>query len=458
MDKPFTYTNTLKGVSRLSTRRQEIGENLRTPESVQKLQTVLGAKAKKEPEFRFYSLYDKIYRMDVLERAYALSRKKNGKAGVDGQTFKDIEAYGKEKWLGELAKELREGSYKPKALRRDYIPKPNGKKRPLGIPCIKDRVGQTAATQILTPIFEADLQAEQYAYRKGKNAQTAIKEVHRLLDCGYKDVVDADLASYFDSIPHIELIESVARRVVDGKLLNLLKMWLVAPIEEEDKMGKITRTTTNRDQKKGTPQGSPLSPLLANLYMRQFIMEWKKSGLETSLDARIVNFADDFVICCREGYAERALSAMRVIMEKLKLTVNEDKTRICRMPEGEFDFLGYTFKRMYSKLWKPPHIGIRPSKNNIKEMTDTIHLQTEGNMEMDAEEMVYKLNEELRGWANYFHLGSVTPTYRYLDRYTITRLRRWFYEKYKQQYSNIHRDSDEYFYKELGLNQLSRLP
>jgi len=238
-----------------------------------------------------------------------------------------------------------------------------------------------------------------------------------------------------------------------------LKMWLEAPVEEKDESGKKRRTTMNRDHKKGTPQGSPISPLLSNLYMRRFIVGWKRFGFETRLGARIVNYADDLVICCREGYAERALSAMRTMMEKLKLTVNEEKTRICRMPEGKFDFLGYTFSRLYSiRTWKP-YIGTRPSRKSIKRMTEAIHLQTGRSMEwMNAEEMVYRLNHKLRGWANYFQLGSISSSFRALDRYTKTRLRRWFCGKHRQQGKGIRRYPEEYFYKELGLIQLSKLP
>jgi len=192
--------------------------------------------------------------------------------------------------------------------------------------------------------------------------------------------------------------------------------------------------------------------------MRQFTEKWKEFGLETLLGARIVNYADDFVICCKEGCAESALSAMRVMMEKLKLTVNENKTQICHMPEGEFDFLGYTFSRLYPIGKGRSHIGIRPSENSIKRMTDTIYLQTGRDKEkMDIEKVVYKLNQKLRGWASYFQLGSVTQSYHYLDRYTITLFRRWLYRKHKQQGRNIHCYPDEYFYKELGLIQLAKL-
>lgn len=432
--------------------------NLRTPESVRQLQTALYAKAKEEPEFRFYMLYDKIFRMDVLGYAYACCRRNKGAAGVDGQTFDDIETYGEEKWLGELADELRGKMYKPEAVRRVYIPKSNGKLRPLGIPCLKDRVCQTAAMIVLEPVFEADLLPEQYAYRRGKDAKNAVTEVHGLLSRGYREVVDADLSGYFDTIPHAELMKSVARRIVDGAMLHLIKMWLEAPVEEKGEDGRKTRTTTNRDTGKGIPQGSPISPLLSNLYMRRFILGWKKFGFEARFGAKIVNYADDLVICCRNN-APRALATMRDIMLKLKLTVNEEKTRLCRMPEGKFDFLGYTFSRLYSVKTRKPYIGNRPSKKSIKRMAEAIHIQTGRNMEwMDAEEMVDQLNRKLRGWANYFQLGSVTKSYRFIDRYTTTRLRRWFCKKHKKSGKGITRYPDEFFYNKLGLIQLPKIP
>ena len=235
--------------------------NLATPTSVQRLQTVLHAKAKEEPEFRFHALYDKIYRIDVLEHAYACCRANKGAPGIDGVTFEGVETYGRERWLGELAKLLRDGTYRPEAVRRVYIPKPNGKLRPLAIPRLTDRVCQTAAMLVLEPIFESDMPSEQCAYRQNRNAQSAVREVHGLLVSGHKDVVDADLSGYYDTIPHVELMKSVARRIVDRRVLHLLKMWLDAPVEEEDERRRKKRTTVNRDTKRGIPQGSPITPL-----------------------------------------------------------------------------------------------------------------------------------------------------------------------------------------------------
>ena len=351
--------------------------NLATPKSVQKLQMALHAKAKAEAGYRFYSLYDKISREDILAHAYAQCRSNKGAPGVDGQDFADIEVYGVERWLGELALALREETYRPDPIRRVFIPKANGKLRPLGISTVRDRVCMTAAMLVLEPIFEADLPPEIYAYRAGRNAQQAVTEVEELLFRGHPDVVDADLADYFGSIPHADLMKSVARRIVDRRVLHLIKMWLECPVEETDERGRKTRTTEARDKRRGIPQGSPISPLLANLYMRRFVLGWKKLGLEQSLGTRLVTYADDLVILCRRGNAEAALHHLHTIMGKLKLTVNEDKTRICRAPEGEFDFLGYTFGRMYSPTTGRARLGYRPSKKSIRRAVENIHALTE---------------------------------------------------------------------------------
>ena len=319
--------------------------SLATPASVQKLQTALHAKAKEAPGFRFYALYDKVYREDVLALAYQCCKANGGAAGADDQSFEEIETYGVERWLGELARELKSRTYQPLPVRRVYLPKPAGGQRPLGVPAIRDRVAETAAVLVLEPIFEADLQPEQYAYRRDRGALDAVRQVHKLINTGYGEVVDADLSSYFDSLPHAELLKSVARRVVDRAMLHLIKMWLQAAVEETDARGNQRRSTRNRDDGRGTPQGSPISPLLSNLYMRRFVLGWKKLGHEQRLKARIVNYADDLVICCRGGGAQ-ALDAMRNMMRRLRLTVNDTKTRVCKLPEEKLDFLGYTFGRL----------------------------------------------------------------------------------------------------------------
>jgi len=425
--------------------------SLATPASAQKLQTALHAKAKESPNFRFYALYDKVHREDILAFAYECCKANGGAAGVDDQTFEDIEAYGVKRWLDELTQELKSRTYQPKPVRRVYIPKPDGKQRPLGIPAIRDRVAETAAVLVLEPIFEADLPPEQYAYRQDRSALDAVEHVHKLINFGHGQIVDADLSGYFDSIPHSELLKSVARRVVDGAMLHLIKMWLDAPVEEIDERGNKHRSTRNRDEGRGTPQGSPISPLLSNLYMRRFVLGWKKLGHEKRLQAYIVNYADDLVICCRGG-AEQALTTMRDMMSKLKLTVNETKTRVCSWPEEKFDFLGYTFGRCYSTRTGRAYLGTVPSKKRVQRICQAVSEETERRTtQLDSKTLVGKLNRMMTGWANYFCLGPVSKAYDAVDRHAKKRLRQWLCTKHKVPWPGAKSFPAESLYDVFGL-------
>jgi RNA-directed DNA polymerase len=428
--------------------------DLTTPEKVQKLQTALHAKAKGSPAYRFYLLYDKLYRMDILNYAYDSCRENRGAPGVDGMTFEDVASYGVDQWLDELSQEIREKTYRPQAVRRVWIPKPDGKQRPLGIPTVKDRVVQTAALLVLEPIFEADLSPEQYAYRPRRSALDAIQKVHALVNAGHREVVDADLSGYFDSIPHRELMKSVARRVSDKHVLHLIKMWLEAPVEETDERGNKRRTTRNRDEHRGTPQGAPISPLLSNLYMRRFVLGWKTLGHQDRLRAFIVNYADDFVICCR-GTAEQAMTAMRRMMQRLRLTVNEAKTRICRLPDESFDFLGYTIGRCYSGWTRMAYLGTRPSTKVVARICRSISEETHRRTrQRTIPDEVLRLNQRLEGWANYFCLGSVSRAYRAVNTHTRDRLRQWLRKKHALSVRGCRRYTARCLYTELGLIDL----
>jgi RNA-directed DNA polymerase len=429
--------------------------NLATPSSVQKLQKALHDKAKGSPGFRFYALYDKVYRKDVLAFAYQCCKANGGAAGVDGQSFEDIGEYGVERWLDELAEELKNRTYRPLPVRRVFIPKPDGKQRPLGVPAIRDRTAETAAVLVLEPIFEADLQPEQYAYRQDRSALDAVKHVHKLINTGHGEIVDADLSGYFDSIPHAELLKSVARRVVDGVMLHLIKMWLEAPVEETDEHGRKHRSRRNRDDGRGTPQGAPISPLLSNLYMRRFVLGWKQLGHEKRLKAYIVNYADDLVICCR-GNAEEALATMRGIMGKLKLTVNETKTRVCKLPEEKFDFLGYTFGRCYQPKTGRAYLGTVPSKKRVIRICEAISSETGRDKTLlEAETVVGKLNRMMTGWANYFCLGPVSKAYRAVEQHARKRLRQWLCAKHKVSWPATKRFPEAALHDKFGLVRLA---
>ena len=415
----------------------------------------LHAKAKETPSLRFYSLSDKVWRDDVLAVAWQMVRRNGGAAGSDGETVAHVEAFGVERWLGVLAGDLKEGTYRPRAVRQVFIPKKQrGKFRPLGIPCLRDRVAQTAAMLVLSPIFEADLQVEQYAYRPGRSAHDAVKRVHRLLNTGYREVVDADLSDYFGQIPHAELIRSIARRVSDGRVLGWIKAWLEMAVEEDDGNGGRRRTNRARRERRGTPQGAPISPLLSNVYMRRFIVGWKVLGYAQRFKAEIVNYADDLTVLGKTPAAEM-LAAVETLMKGLRLTVNAEKTRCCQVPEDSIEFLGYRIGRNYRPQTGRAYIGTRPSAASVQSICRRIsELTTRRDGFLPTEVVVERLNRLLNGWANYFTLGQVRPAYAAIDQHAVRRLRRWLCRKHKVQSGGSVRFSDARLRQVYGLTRL----
>jgi RNA-directed DNA polymerase len=373
-----------------------IDESLETPDPVRELQSKLYRKAKREPEFRFYQLYDKVYREDVVLRAWKLAKANQGAPGVDGERFEDIESKGVMEWLEGLRQELHDKTYQPQPVRRVMIPKPGGGERPLGIPTIRDRVAQTAAKLILEPIWEADLEPNAYGYRPQRSAQDAIQKVDKLLYQGNTDVVDADLSKYFDTIPHSELMQCVARRIVDRQMLHLIKMWLKVPVEERDETGK-KRLTGGKDHDRGTPQGGVISPLLANLYMNRMLKGWRQTERGKQFRAQIVNYADDFVILSR-GKARESLEWTRGVLERLGLTLNEKKTSIRDARRERFDFLGYTFGPHYSLRTGREYIGCSPSTKSVKRLREKVRALLGRNNTKPWQEVRDHLNQTLRGW------------------------------------------------------------
>ncbi len=440
------------------TRTRGLTISLPTPTiSVRKLQRALYAKAKTEPDFRFYSLWDKIYRADVLAEAYRRCRANRGSVGVDGQSFEDIESLGLEAWLASLQEELKIGNYCSKPLKRVWIPKANGGKRPLGIPCIRDRVVQMAVNLVILPIFEADFKPCQYGFRPKIDAKMAIRRIYyHATQHGRTDIVDADLKDYFNTIPHGPLMKCVARRISDGRLLSLLKHWLETPVLETTE-GKVKVSNTSKRTHRGTPQGGVISPLLANIYFRRFVLAWEKLGFQAKFNAQIVNYADDFVICCSKGKGEQAMSAMQHLMSKLGLTVNTEKTHLAHVPNESFDFLGYTFCKQFARDGRM-YLGTKPSKKALKSLRTKIHEETAINRTWDtAENRVHRLNQLISGWTNYFNQGPVLGSYHFINEYTGRRFRRWLTKKHKQRGKSGWRlYSDDYLFNELGLIKLPR--
>jgi RNA-directed DNA polymerase len=403
--------------------------SLQTPDSIRKLQIKLYGKSKAEPAFRFYLLYDKIWRTDMLAHAWALVRANAGAAGVDGVTVDQIERAGAEAFLSGLQEELREKRYRPQAVRRVMIPKPGGGERPLGIPTIRDRVVQSAAKLVLEPIFEADFEDEAFGYRPGRRAQDAVKRIHALLTQGYTDVVDADLSKYFDSIPHRDLMKSVARRIVDRHVLRLIKLWLRVPVEERDEDG-TRRMTGGKENDRGTPQGGVISPLLANLYMNRFLKHWHGQSRCEVFKAQIVSYADDFVILSR-GHAAAALDWTRDVMAQLGLSLNEAKTALRDARREQFDFLGYSFGPLKHRRTGRVYLGVCPSKKSLKRIKAKVHDLLAPHNSGAWPDVRDRLNALSRGWAAYFNYGTLTQAYRATNGYTCVRVQYFLARRHK---------------------------
>jgi len=426
--------------------------SLTTPSKIRELQIKLYRKAKNEPGFRFYQLYDKVYREDILNHAYRLVRANAGAPGVDGESFEDIESKDLEKWLNGLGEELRNRTYEPQPVRRVMISKPGGGERPLGIPTIRDRVAQTAAKLVLAPIWEAELEPNAYGYRPRKSAQDAIQKVDELLHEGYTDIVDADLSKYFDTIPHSELMQCVARRIVDRHVLHLIKMWLKVPVEERDENGK-RKLTGGKDNDRGTPQGGVISPVLANLYMNRMLKGWRQTKRGEQFRARLVNYADDFVILSR-GKAAASLEWTRGVLERLELTLNEKKTSIRNARVERFDFLGYTFGPHYGMRTGQGYIGYSPSKKSVARIKEKV-----GNLLVPAnvgrwEEVSQRLNQILGGWRTYFRYGATAKAYRAVDQHVYDKVRHFLRRRHKVSSHGTRQFPEERVYGPLGVIRL----
>jgi len=424
--------------------------SLQTPPKLRKLQRKLYVKAKEEPEFRFYALYDKIYREDTLHHAWERVRSNGGAPGVDGVRLEEIEQKGVHNWLDELQAQLRAKEYKASPVRRVWIPKPGGGKRPLGIPTVRDRVVQMATKLVIEPIFEQDFEDNAYGYRPNKSAVDAVKEVHNALQQGHTDVVDADLSSYFDTIPHDKVITSVARRISDGTVLKLIKMWLKAPIIEEDEDG--TKRTEPAGSE-GTPQGGVISPLLANLYMNRFLKFWRLQKLDEQLEARVVNYADDFVILTR-GHADEAYQITKKIMDRLGLTLNEQKTRIVDANGETFEFLGYAFGWEHYRKTGNPYLAAQPSKKSVRRLKRKIKRWLKRGNPRSWKMIVKRLNQKLAGWANYFHYGTRLFAYRAIDHYVYEAVTDFLADRHKTRTRKRKRWPHEVVFGQLGVFEM----
>jgi group II intron reverse transcriptase/maturase len=420
------------------------------------LQRKLYAKAKQEPAFRFYALYDKVCRADILGHAYGLVRSNRGAPGIDGVTFEDIEAgIGTDAYLAQLQEELERKTYRADGVRRVWIPKPDGSKRPLGIPTIRDRIVQMALKLVVEPIFEADFCDHSYGFRPKRSAHDAVKAVTDGLFQGKTQVIDADLSKYFDTIPHAKLMAVVGERVADGGILALIRHWLKAPVIEEDERGK-RRPGGGKGNRKGTPQGGVISPLLANLYLHLLDRIWERHDLEGRLGARLVRYADDAVILCR-GTTEPAMAVLETVLQRLELTLNRDKTRVVDARQQAFDFLGFSIRWARSRRTGTGYPNVEPSKRAEQRIKARVkELTARRRAPVPMPRLIAEVNQVLRGWSGYFHYGNCTKVLGRVRWFTEERVRTQLRERHKvrTRWRGWQRFTHAYIHDRLGLFKL----